>query len=250
MCVCSPGVVQRGTAALFPARVRTRAALAAGADLVLSLPAPLRYAVRRGLCSGGCGAAECAGLCGCSVLRHRDTAAGGYRPNRSAAGKPGLSSAAGPAARAAGRGAAPAARRRRKRCVREQARCCARPMTSWAWNTVRPCCASTAHLCLCAAPAGARPTMPLLDAAPGRYAWLRCARWCGPGSGGSAPHVPPACLRLYMQAEAEGDIRTGRVRYCGAVPPAGYGWRVSAPRGAAEGWRTGRRRRSGRRHAG
>ena len=31
VCVCSPGVVQRGTAALFPARVRTRAALAAGA---------------------------------------------------------------------------------------------------------------------------------------------------------------------------------------------------------------------------
>ena len=83
VCVCSPGVVQRGTAALFPARVRTRAALAAGADLVLSLPAP--YA----------------------VLRHRDTAAGGYRPNRSAAGKPGLSSSA---ARAAGRG--PAAPRR------------------------------------------------------------------------------------------------------------------------------------------
>jgi len=42
VCVCSPGVVQRGTAALFPARVRTRAALAAGADLVLSRHPTLR----------------------------------------------------------------------------------------------------------------------------------------------------------------------------------------------------------------
>ena len=64
-CVCSPGVVQRGTAALFPARVRTRAALAAGAGTWCSAcRGTLRYAVRRGLCSGGCGAAECAGLCG------------------------------------------------------------------------------------------------------------------------------------------------------------------------------------------
>lgn len=107
VCVCSPGVVQRGTAALFPARVRTRAALAARGGPGAQPAGTLRYAVRRGLCSGGCGAAECAGLCGCSVFRHRDTAAGGYRPNRSAAGKPGLSSSA---ARAAGRG--PAAPRR------------------------------------------------------------------------------------------------------------------------------------------
>lgn len=43
-CVMSPSVVQRGGAACFTADVRTRAALAGGADLVLCLPAP--YAVR------------------------------------------------------------------------------------------------------------------------------------------------------------------------------------------------------------
>lgn len=44
VCVMSPSVVQRGGAACFSADVRTRAALAGGADLVLCLPAP--YAVR------------------------------------------------------------------------------------------------------------------------------------------------------------------------------------------------------------
>ncbi len=40
VCVMSPSVVQRGGAAAFPVDVRTRAALAGGADLVLCLPAP------------------------------------------------------------------------------------------------------------------------------------------------------------------------------------------------------------------
>lgn len=44
VCVCSPGVVQRGAAAMLPTGVRVRAALAGGADLVLCLPAP--YALR------------------------------------------------------------------------------------------------------------------------------------------------------------------------------------------------------------
>ncbi|MFR2590225.1 MAG: nucleotidyltransferase family protein [Ruthenibacterium lactatiformans] len=51
VCVCSPGVVQRGTAALFrPVRTRLRGCRGGpGAQ-----PAgTLRYAVRRGLCSGG-----------------------------------------------------------------------------------------------------------------------------------------------------------------------------------------------------
>ena len=53
VCVCSPGVVRRGTAALFPARVRTRAALAAGADLVLSLPAPYATLSAEGFAAAG-----------------------------------------------------------------------------------------------------------------------------------------------------------------------------------------------------
>lgn len=236
VCVCSPGVVQRGTAALFPARVRTPGCAGRRGGPGAQPAGTLRYAVRRGLCSGGCGAAECAGLCGCSVFRHRDTAAGGYRPNRSAAGKPGLSSSA---ARAAGRGPAaprPPARRRRKRCVREQARCCARPMTSWAWNTARPCCASTAHLCPLRCPGrGAAHDAPL-DAAPGRYASASALRALvrARGSGGSRA----ACAASLPAAVYAGRGRgltfwTGARSVLRCCPACGL-WmrRVSAPCGA------------------
>ncbi len=40
ICVCSPSVVQRGSFAIFPPAVRTKAALSGGADLILTLPAP------------------------------------------------------------------------------------------------------------------------------------------------------------------------------------------------------------------
>ncbi len=40
ICVMSPAVVQRGSFALFPFNVRVKAALCAGADLVITLPAP------------------------------------------------------------------------------------------------------------------------------------------------------------------------------------------------------------------
>ena len=62
VCVCSPGVVQRGTAALFPARVRTRAALAAGADLVLSLPAPYATLSAEGFAAAGVALLSALGL--------------------------------------------------------------------------------------------------------------------------------------------------------------------------------------------
>lgn len=53
VCVCSPGVVQRGEAAFLPARVRTRAALAGGADLILSLPAPCAVLSAEGFAAAG-----------------------------------------------------------------------------------------------------------------------------------------------------------------------------------------------------
>ena len=78
-----------------------------------------------------------------------------------------------------------------------------------------------------------------LDAAPGRYASasaLRALVRAG-GAAALAPHVPPACLRLYMQAEAEGDILDGRafgiavLSRLRAMDAAG----LRAVRGAAEG---------------
>lgn len=53
VCVCSPGVVQRGEAALLPAWVRTRAALMGGADLILSLPAPCAVLSAEGFAAAG-----------------------------------------------------------------------------------------------------------------------------------------------------------------------------------------------------
>lgn len=52
VCLSGP-VVQRGTAALLPAAVRTEAALRYGADLVLALPAPWACASAEGFAAGG-----------------------------------------------------------------------------------------------------------------------------------------------------------------------------------------------------
>lgn len=53
VCVCSPGVVQRGAPALLPTPVRTAAALAGGADLILSLPAPYAVLSSEGFAAAG-----------------------------------------------------------------------------------------------------------------------------------------------------------------------------------------------------
>ena len=53
VCVCSPGVVQRGEPAMLPTPVRTAAALAGGADLVISLPAPYAVLSSEGFAAAG-----------------------------------------------------------------------------------------------------------------------------------------------------------------------------------------------------
>lgn len=53
VCVCSPGVVQRGEPAMLPTYVRTAAALAGGADLVISLPAPYAVLSSEGFAAAG-----------------------------------------------------------------------------------------------------------------------------------------------------------------------------------------------------
>ena len=71
---------------------------------------------------------------------------------------------------------------------------------------------------------------------PASKAALRALVRAG-GAAALAPHVPPACLRLYMQAEAEGDILDGRafgiavLSRLRAMDAAG----LRAVRGAAEG---------------
>lgn len=61
VCVCSPGVVQRGMPALLPTRVRAAAALAGGADLVLCLPAPCALRSSEGFAAAGVAALSALG---------------------------------------------------------------------------------------------------------------------------------------------------------------------------------------------
>ncbi|MEG0763755.1 MAG: nucleotidyltransferase family protein [Oscillospiraceae bacterium] len=53
VCVISPGVVQRGSLAVFPSEVRAKAAIEGGADLVLSLPAPFALCSAEGFAAAG-----------------------------------------------------------------------------------------------------------------------------------------------------------------------------------------------------
>ena len=55
VCLMSGLYVQRGQPAVFSRQVRARAALLAGADLVLELPVTVSLPVRRGLCRRWCG---------------------------------------------------------------------------------------------------------------------------------------------------------------------------------------------------
>ncbi len=254
VCVCSPGVVQRGTAALFPARVRTRAALAAGADLVLSLPAPYATLSAEGFAAAGVALLSALGcvdaLCfGTETRRLEDiaqTAALLESPDFPAALRGQLDAGLPlPAARAAA----------------AEALCPGAGAVLRAPNDilgVEYCKAllrqHSALVPLALPRRGAAHDAPL-DAAPGRYASasaLRALVRAG-GAAALAPHVPPACLRLYIAGRGRGrHSGRARVRYCGVVPPAGYGCGGS-PRRAGRGRGPGepaRRRRSGRRHAG
>ena len=200
VCVCSPGVVQRGTAALFPARVRTRAALAAGADLVLSLPAPYATLSAEGFAAAGVALLSALG-------------AGLPLPAARAAAAEALCPGAGAVLRA--------------------------PNDILGVEYCKALLRQHSALVPLALPRrGAAHDAPL-DAAPGRYASasaLRALVRAG-GAAALAPHVPPACLRLYMQAEAEGDILDGRafgiavLSRLRAMDAAG----LRAVRGAAEG---------------
>ena len=248
MCVMQP---RRGAArqpvALIPAQVRARSgAWPRGADLVLCLPAP--YAALpapRALQRPGVRAAERAGLCGCAVFRRRDAGRPPricVRQTRSAAGKPGLSRRR--LRGAAGRGPAAFRRPRGRAAAKRRVpgggrRCCASPNDILGVEYCKALLRQHSALVPLALPRrGAAHDAPL-DAAPGRYASasaLRALVRAG-GAAALAPHVPPACLRLYMQAEAEGDVLDGRafgiavLSRLRAMDAAG----LRAVRGAAEG---------------
>ncbi|MFQ8832185.1 MAG: nucleotidyltransferase family protein [Ruthenibacterium lactatiformans] len=251
-CACAPGRGARGTAALFPARCVPGLRWPPGRTWC-SACRHLRYAVRRGLCSGGVALLSALGcvdaLCfGTETRRLEDiaqTAALLESPDFPAALRGQLDAGLPlPAARAAA----------------AEALCPGAGAVLRAPNDilgVEYCKAllrqHSALVPLALPRRGAAHDAPL-DAAPGRYASasaLRALVRAG-GAAALAPHVPPACLRLYMQAEAEGDILDGRafgiavLSRLRAMDAAGLR-AVGRGRGPGE---PARRRRSGRRHAG
>ena len=252
--MCSPGVVQRGTAALFPARVRSGLRWPPGRTWCSACRHPTLRCPPRGFAAAGVALLSALGcvdaLCfGTETRRLEDiaqTAALLESRDFPAALRGQLDAGLPlPAARAAA----------------AEALCPGAGAVLRAPNDilgVEYCKAllrqHSALVPLALPRRGAAHDAPL-DAAPGRYASasaLRALVRAG-AAAALAPHVPPACLRLYMQAEAEGR-RSGRARVsvCGVVPPAGYGCGGS-PRRAGRGRGPGepaRRRRSGRRHAG
>lgn len=207
VCVCSPGVVQRGEAALLPTCVRTRAVLAGGADLVLSLPAPYATLSAEGFAAAGVSLLDALGCVDvlCFGVQTSDpeeifrTAAALEDPAfvpalRSAldAGRP-LAAARAEAAEALCPGAGEVLRRPNDILGVEYCRALRR-----IGSAITP---------LALERQGAAHDAPL-DAADGRYASASALRalMLRAGASALAPHVPAACLPVYLQAEAEGAV--------------------------------------------
>lgn len=92
--VCMSGpVVQRGTAALFPVRARAAAALAAGADLVLALPAPWACSSAEGFAAGGVAVLSALGCVDTLAFGAEHPDAAGHRAAAAALQSPGFAGA-------------------------------------------------------------------------------------------------------------------------------------------------------------
>lgn len=92
--VCMSGpVVQRGTAALFPVRARAAAALAAGADLVLALPAPWACSSAEGFAAGGVAVLSALGCVDTLAFGAEHPDAAGHKAAAAALQSPGFGAA-------------------------------------------------------------------------------------------------------------------------------------------------------------
>ena len=238
VCVMSGDYVQRGEPAVIPAAARAEAAVRCGAALVLELPPSYALRSAEGFADSGvelldrlgCAEALCFGSESGDAEALLATARTLLSPELVPLLKQEL----------AGGASFPAARQRAlERLGAPGAALLERPNSILAVEYCKALLRQHSALVPLALPRrGAAHDAPL-DAAPGRYASasaLRALVRAG-GAAALAPHVPPACLRLYMQAEAEGDILDGRafgiavLSRLRAMDAAG----LRAVRGAAEG---------------
>ena len=240
VCAMSGSFVQRGDFAVMRTHARAEAAVRGGADLVLELPLPWAIASAEGFAAGGVGVLAATGAVDTLVF---GSECGDTETLKAVAAALESESFAAYLRQGLQEGVSFAAAREAaaRKLLGEKAAVLAQPNDILGVEYCKALLRQHSALVPLALPRrGAAHDAPL-DAAPGRYASasaLRALVRAG-GAAALAPHVPPACLRLYMQAEAEGDILDGRAfgiavlsrlramdAPCGARPRA---WRTGSP---------------------
>lgn len=207
--VCmSTGVVQRGGVPILPEAVRVRAALAAGADLVVALPAPYANASAEQFAAAG---VHLLAALGCDTL-----AFGAETPEPAPlqAAAAALCSAAFPAALRSqlesGLPFAAAVPQPPKHCAPVLRICCKRPTTFWGSNTARPFCGRGQPCSCCPCRVWAQPMAP---PRPGQVQGQALASASHirqlvhtQGIKAASPFVPQAAMELYRQAAEQGQL--------------------------------------------
>lgn len=199
----SCGAVQRGELPLLPEPVRVRAALEAGADLVLAIPAPAACSGAAQFAAAGVRVLAAAGCdtlaCGTETLTPAECMA-------AAAALESEACAAALKAQLAGQARSFAAARQAALAAVSPAlaACLQNPNDNLAVEYARAIRAQAAPLTLVTLP---RVGAGHHDAAPGgafaSAGWLR-ARWAQGGAAALAGYVPEAALALYRNVEQEG----------------------------------------------
>ena len=198
--VCmSTGVVQRGGIPILPEAVRVRTALAAGADLVVALPAPYANASAEQFAAAGVHLLAALGcdtlafgapcrqrLPRCAVRRSRRRCAASWK-------------AASPLP--------PPVPQPPKHCAPVLRICCKRPTTFWGSNTARPFCGRgrPCSCCPCRAAHGTAQTGQVQGQALASASHIRQLVHTQ-GIKAASPFVPQAAMELYRQAAEQGQL--------------------------------------------
>ncbi len=252
VCVMSPGLVQRGEPALFPADVRASAALRCGADVVLCLPAPcaassaqmFAAAGVRALDALGCVQALCYGAETPNAGLHVRAAAALMEPKMETALRAYLQQ---------GMPFAPARQQALEDICPGTGKLLGAPNDILAVEYCRAILEQKSTMQpMALARRGAAHGAPLSDAGTGKtFGSLRAARQAAGFASGTAlrslveeqgvpalePYVPKAALEVYLRAARKGEV-WNRQAFSTALLcrlRAGYAQGFASVRGAGEG---------------
>lgn len=206
VCVCSPSVVQRGELALFPAAVRTRAALLGGADVVFSLPAPYALCSAEGFARAGVHLLCALGVCDAVAFGTETPDIAGLEQCAQMLDTPAFSEALHTALE---NGAPYAAARARaaERCYTGSASLLATPNNALAVEYCRALLAEDdpKPVPLALPREGAPHDAPLCENNYASGSALRALVYTQ-GIAALAPHTPTRCMAIYAQAAQQGQI--------------------------------------------